>query len=162
MLNPQGWQQSKTGQIVTIGGRLNVPTAVAQKNLKVIFDWLSDYNLTMEGAVRLAVYQVGMDNGLSKEQSAYIAKNISVNFNRKGDITAEASALYAFFNASMQGTARIGETLTTMEKGDINTLKLSKIGKRAIAGGLILGSVQAILLAMAGFDDEEPKEFVRE
>jgi hypothetical protein len=162
MLTPEGWQQSKTGQIVTIGGRLNVPTAIAQKNLKIIFDWLSDYNLTMEGAVRLAVYQVGLDIGLSKEQSAYIAKNISVNFNRKGDITAEASALYAFFNASMQGTARIGETLTSMEKGDINTLKLSKIGKRAVAGGLILGSMQAILLALAGFDDEDPKEFVRE
>ena len=49
-----------------------------------------------------------------------------------------------------------------MDKGDIKTFKLSKIGKKAIAGGLILGSVQAILLAMAGFDDEDPKEFVRE
>jgi hypothetical protein len=162
MLNPQGWQQSKTGKIVTINGRLNVPTAIAQKNLKIIFDWLSDYNLAMEGAIRLSVYQVGLDNGLSKEQAASAAKNISVNFNRKGDVTTQASALFAFFNASMQGTARIAETLTNMEKGDIKTLKLSKIGKKAIAGGLILGSVQAILLAMAGFDDEDPKEFVRE
>ena len=162
MVNPQGWQQSKTGKIVTINGRLNVPTAIAQKNLKIIFDWLSDYNLAMEGAIRLSVYQVGLDNGLSKEQSAYTAKNISVNFNRKGDITTQASALFAFFNASMQGTARIAETLTTMDKGDIKTLKLSKIGKRAIAGGLILGSAQAVLLALAGFDDEDPKEFVRE
>jgi hypothetical protein len=162
MLNPQGWQQSKTGKIVTINGRLNVPTAIAQKNLKIIFDWLSDYNLAMEGAIRLSVYQVGLDNGLSKEQAASAAKNISVNFNRKGDVTTRASALFAFFNASMQGTARIAETLTTMDKGDIKTFKISKIGKKAIAGGLILGSVQAILLAMAGFDDEDPKEFVRE
>jgi hypothetical protein len=162
MLNPQGWQQSKTGKIVTINGRLNVPTAIAQKNLKIIFDWLSDYNLAMEGAIRLSVYQVGLDNGLSKEQAASAAKNISVNFNRKGDVTTQASALFAFFNASMQGTARIAETLTTMDKGDIKTFKISKIGKKAIAGGLILGSVQAILLAMAGFDDEDPKEFVRE
>jgi hypothetical protein len=162
MLNPQGWQQSKTGKIVTINGRLNVPTAIAQKNLKIIFDWLSDYNLAMEGAIRLSVYQVGLDNGLTKEQAASAAKNISVNFNRKGDVTTQASALFAFFNASMQGTARIAETLTNMEKGDIKTLKISKIGKKAIAGGLILGSVQAILLAMAGFDDEDPKEFVRE
>jgi hypothetical protein len=162
MVNPQGWQQSKTGKIVTINGRLNVPTAIAQKNLKIIFDWLSDYNLAMEGAIRLSVYQVGLDNGLSKEQSAYTAKNISVNFNRKGDVTTQASALFAFFNASMQGTARIAETLTSMDKGDIKTLKLSKIGKRAIAGGLILGSAQAVLLALAGFDDEDPKEFVRE
>jgi hypothetical protein len=162
MVNPQGWQQSKTGKIVTINGRLNVPAAIAQKNLKIIFDWLSDYNLAMEGAIRLSVYQVGLDNGLSKEQSAYTAKNISVNFNRKGDVTTQASALFAFFNASMQGTARIAETLTNMEKGDIKTLKLSNIGKKAVAGGLILGSAQAVLLALAGFDDEDPKEFVRE
>ncbi|MCB5206103.1 LPD38 domain-containing protein [Methylovorus mays] len=57
---------------------------------------------------------------------------------------------YAFFNASVQGTARIAETL----KGPA--------GKRIIAGGVLLGVVQALALAAAGFGDDEPPEFVRD
>jgi hypothetical protein len=78
-----------------------------------------------------------------------LAKNLTVNFNRKGDVATQMGALYAFFNASMQGTARMIETL----KGPM--------GKKIMAGGLLLGSMQALLLASAGFDDEEPPEFIR-
>jgi hypothetical protein len=49
----------------------------------------------------------------------------------------------------MQGSARMIETL----KGPT--------GKKIMAGGLLLGSMQAALLAAAGFDDEEPPEFIR-
>lgn len=62
----------------------------------------------------------------------------------------------------MQGTARIGETMTTLEKGDIKTFRFNKAGKQIIAGGITLGAVQALALAAAGFDDDEPPEFVRE
>jgi hypothetical protein len=49
-----------------------------------IVDWLSDYNETMENAVRLAAYEVALDRGLTKERAASLAKNLTVNFNRKG------------------------------------------------------------------------------
>jgi len=117
---------------------------------RAIFNWLSDYNETLENAVRLAAYKVAVDAGQSRERAASIAKNITVNFNRKGQITQQAGALYAFFNASVQGTMRLAETLR------------GPAGKKIVAGGLILGSAQALLLAAAGFDERDPPEFVRE
>ena len=161
-LDPHAWQKNKLGKIFTAGGRLKVPLAVAQDKAKVIFDWLSDYNLAMEGAARLAVYKTALDNDMSKQQAASLAKNISVNFNRKGLAGQQAGALFAFFNASMQGTARIGETLFIMNNGNIKTLRLNGLGKKIVGGGILLGSMQAMALSLAGFDDDEPPEFIRE
>lgn len=122
---------------------------------KGIMAWLSDYNESMENAVRVAAYKVGKEQGLSAQQAASIAKNLTVNFNRKGQVALQAGALYAFFNASVQGTARLAETL--LQGG-----KLSAAGRKIITGGLLLGTMQALALAAAGYDDEEPPDFVRE
>ena len=123
---------------------------VAFKAAGAVFDWLSDYNQAMENAVRLAAYAAAKERGLSKQQAASLAKNLTVNFNRKGQVATQMGALYAFFNASMQGTARLAQTLT------------GPMGRRIITGGILLGSMQALLLASAGMGDDEPPEFVRE
>jgi len=49
-----------------------------------------------------------------------------------------------------------------MQNGDIKTLRLSGTGKKIVYGGILLGSMQALALAFAGFDDDEPPEFIRE
>jgi len=117
---------------------------------RATLDWLSDYNDSMENAVRLSAYKAAIDKGISKEEAASIAKNLTVNFNRKGQVAVQAGALYAFFNAAMQGTTRLIQTLR------------GPAGKKIMAGGFLLGAMQASLLAAAGFDEEEPPEFVRE
>jgi hypothetical protein len=115
-----------------------------------IFNWLSDYNEAMENSVRLAAFKVALDQGIAPERAASIAKNITVNFNRKGAMTQQVAALYAFFNAAVQGTTRALQTLT------------SPAGKKIIAGGILIGSMQALMLAAAGFTDEDLPDFVRE
>jgi hypothetical protein len=117
---------------------------------RAMIDVLSDYNTSMENAVRLTAYKAALDKGLSKQQAASIAKNLTVNFNRKGQIATQAGALYAFFNASVQGSSRLIETLT------------GPMGKKIIGGGLLLGGLQAVMLAAAGFDEDEPPEFLKE
>jgi hypothetical protein len=117
---------------------------------RAVLDWLSDYNDTMENAIRLSAYKAAKENGMSNDEAASLAKNLTVNFNRKGQIAVQAGALYAFFNAAVQGTTRLVQTLR------------GPMGKKIIGGGLLLGTMQAALLAMAGFDEEEPPEFVRE
>lgn len=117
---------------------------------RAVFDWLSDYNQAMENAVRLAAYKVAKESGLTNQRAASLAKNLTVNFNRRGSYGTQIGALYAFFNASVQGTARLAETL----KGPA--------GKKIITGGLMLGAMQALLLAAMGFDEDEPPDFVRE
>ena len=134
----------------------------AKQLARGIFGWLSDYNETMENAVRLAVYKTAKEKGVSNQQAASLAKNATVNFNRKGQVATQIGALYAFFNASVQGTARMAETLFDIKDGDIRTAKLSKAGKKIMVGGIMLGAMQALLLAAAGFGDDEPPEFIRE
>lgn len=121
-----------------------------RKGVNAVFNWLSDYNDAMENAVRLSAYKVALDQGLTKERAASLAKNLTVNFNRKGERAQQYGALYAFFNSSVQGTTRLLETLSGPK------------GKAIIGGGLLLGSMQAIALAMMGYDDNEPPEFVKE
>ena len=134
----------------------NLDKGNVKKGVAAVFNWLSDYNDAMENAVRLSAYKVGITpkseggGGLSKERAASLAKNLTVNFNRKGERAQQLGSLYAFFNASVQGSARLAETL----KGPA--------GKKIIGGGLLLGSVQALSLAMMGFKDDEPSEFVKE
>jgi hypothetical protein len=128
----------------------------ALQAMKSVFGALSDFNDTLENSIRLSAYiqaskpksEGGL--GLSKQQAAVIAKNLTVNFDKKGQISANVNALYAFFNASVQGTARLATTLTGPK------------GKAIIGGGILAGSMQSILLAMAGFREDEPPEFVKQ
>jgi hypothetical protein len=161
-LDPGSWADSGLGKLFTANGALKVPMEFARKKAQWLFQWLEDYNTAMENGVRLATYKAGLDAGLSKERAASIAKNLTTNFNRKGQVAQQVGALYAFFNASMQGTARIGQAIFTMEPGKPKTMRLSPLGKKVVFGGVTLGVMQALLLAAAGFDEEEPQEFVRE
>lgn len=120
------------------------------KTLNSIRDWLSDYNEAMENAVRLSAYKVAKEEGMSKQAAASLAKNLTVNFNRKGQIATQAGALYSFFNAAVQGTARMYETMR------------GPAGAKILKGGLLLGTAQALLLEAADFDEDEPPYFVRE
>lgn len=159
-LDPTWWKESKIGKAISLNGAIaNQEQWIYDKAIKPIFDWLSDYNNALENAVRLSVYKSALDNGSTKQEAASLAKNISVNFNRKGEMGRQIGSLYAFFNASVQGSARIGETLTSRDANGKYTF--SKIGKRIIQGGLLLGSMQALLLAAAGYGDDDPPEFLR-
>lgn len=144
-------QQKEQHQIIedTLA-RMNAGTA--KKGLMYALEMLSDINDAMENATRLAVYQTALDpkNKLNKDEAAVLAKTISVNFNKRGSWTQEASALYGFFNSSVQGTTRTLETLR------------GPAGKKIVAGGIALGVIQALALAMAGFDDDQPPPFVRD
>jgi hypothetical protein len=159
-MDPTNWTESKWGRVFTAGGLLKVPLTTAQKLATPLFTWLTDYNQAMEGATRLAAYKVALEQGLSKQRAASIAKNMTVNFNRKGQVGMQAGALYAFFNASVQGTARMGEVLIDTKGGQGFGLKPA--ARYIIGGGILLGAIQAMLLAAMGFDDDEPPEFVRE
>lgn len=117
---------------------------------RAVMGWLSDFNDTLENAVRLSAYKVAKEQGISNEQAASLAKNLTVNFNRKGEIATQAGALYAFFNASMQGSARLFETMR------------GPAGKKIAMGGILLGVVQSLALAAAGIDDDEIPEFVKQ
>jgi GNAT superfamily N-acetyltransferase len=127
---------------------------IEQGPIKKKVEWFanafSDFNDTLENTVRLAVFKVAyVDNNLSVEEAAEIAKNITVNFNKRGAKTKMVRGLYAFFNASLQGTARYAITLAGPAGGMI------------VKTGLAMGAVNAMWMFMAGFDDDDPPQFTK-
>lgn len=111
-----------------------------------MLQFVDDYNDVIENGMRLAVFQAARDSGVSTDRAASIAKNVTVNFNRKGNATAFVNSLYMFFNAGVQGTARMAEALATSNK--------ARVAVGTMAG---LAFVMDIVnRAMAG-DDEETK-----
>jgi hypothetical protein len=119
------------------------------KAATAMLNLLDGFNTTIENAVRLSAYKNALDQGMSRAASAKLARELTVEFNRKGRAGRELGPLYAFFNASVQGTARTIEAI----KGPA--------GAKIITGGLMLGALQPLLLAMAGFDDDEIPEFIK-
>jgi len=131
----------------------------ARKTWMIIKYGLSDFNTLMENVTRLAVYMTATNskNNLDKAKAANISKNITVNFNKKGAVTTKVGAMYAFFNAAIQGSARIHETMFDDDGG------LSDNGKRILVGGIGLGAAMTVM-AMAAMGDDWDKipEFIKE
>jgi hypothetical protein len=134
--------------------------AQVRKVVAKIMGAVEDYNTSMENATRLSTYITARQIGMNKKESAILAKQVTVNFNDKGRKSANANALYAFFNASVQGTATIGRTLT--ERKADGKLGVSKSGEKVIAGGFLLGVIQAFMLMKMGAGDDNPPQFVRD
>lgn len=80
----------------------NLPLRTFRKAVRTI----DNYNAIFEDATRLSAYKSALESGLTRKQSAFIAKNATVNFNTKGTASSGLNALYMFANASVQGQIR--------------------------------------------------------
>ncbi|ELL9843684.1 hypothetical protein RX549_004346 [Escherichia coli] len=120
---------------------------------------VEDANGAVENALRLSAYKHARDAGLSRQQAASLAKNMTVNFNRRGEQGALMNSLYMFANASIQGTANLVRTLRHLN-GDGPLLERlrwknlnvpQKIALAAVGAGYLLGSLNR---SVAGEDDD--------
>ena len=124
--------------------RMQQGKADPRRLVRQMLGFIDDYNDVVENGMRLAVFQAVRDSGVSTARAASIAKNITVNFNRKGNATPLVNSLYMFFNAGIQGTARLAQALTTSRKAQV-------------AVGLMAGVafvMDMVNRAIAGDDDE--------
>ena len=80
---------------------------------------VDDYNAIVENGVRLAAYVTARENGLSISRAAQLAKNITVNFNKRGTSGRWLNALYMFANANIQGNARMLRALVKSKRARI-------------------------------------------
>lgn len=80
------------------------PTSRAFKALSSVKKLLEDYNGAFENAIRLAVYKNLVEANVSRPKAAFIAKNITVNFDQRGQYGPVLNSFYLFYNASVQGT----------------------------------------------------------
>ena len=91
-----------------------------------VIDFVQDVNGAVENAVRLATFVNLRRRGVSEKQAASIVRNLTVNFNRKGEWGPVANGLYLFYNAGIQGSATM-----------IGALRHRRV--RRIAGATVIG-----------------------
>lgn len=84
----------------------------------------------IENATRLAAFNVARQSGRSVVEAASIAKNITVNFNRKGTQQI-GNAWVLFFNPAVQGTARVVKAMANPKV--VATLGVAMLGAAALA-----------------------------
>lgn len=65
-------------------------------------------NTATENGLRLALYAALRDQGVKPGEAARAAKNVTVDFDRKGTSTGALGALWLFFNPAVQGTVIAG------------------------------------------------------
>ena len=95
-------------------------------------------NTTIESMGRLAYYAALRDQGFSNKRAAYLAKNLTVNFNRKGLAGKALNSWWLFFNAAIQGNARFLKFIKT-PKGLAAISTLAAVGLLADLGNGIFG-----------------------
>ena len=137
------------------------------------------FNSASEAATRTMVFRKAteryMDQGHSQAEAmqlaAVVSKNISTNFNRRGSFSTALNQMFPFFNAAVQGSARLAEALFEKETYTINKdshvitdqrTRITPFGKNVIKGMASIGAAQAALLFAAGFDDDEPPQSVKD
>lgn len=110
---------------------------------------VEDANNAVENALRLSAYKHARDAGISRAQAASLAKNMTVNFNRRGEQGILLNSLYMFANASIQGTANMmrslahlngsGPLLERLRWGNLNMAQ--KLALTATGAGYLLASL---------------------
>jgi hypothetical protein len=97
------------------------PRKAAERALRAIDNW----NRVFEDGTRLAVYKSALERGLSRKQAAVLAKESTINFNKKGTSGPIINGLYMFSNASIQGTTKV---LRAMKKPKVAAAVVVSMG----------------------------------
>lgn len=115
---------------------------------------LQDFNSVFENITRFSVYKNALKAGLTREEAASMSREVTVDFNKKGELGPLISSLYSFANAAIQGNTRLMRSLrgSTASGGRTRAQKL--------ALGLVgIGALQSVLGRAASDDDEDGKSF---
>jgi len=80
-------------------------------------EMMEDTNTAVETATRLATYKLARDSGATAEQAAYLARNITINFTRRGTLGTGLNNMYMFYNAGAQGSYIVYNSLVHTKKG---------------------------------------------
>lgn len=133
------------------------PALYVKKAIKVIDHGLDYLAHMSENAVRFSTYLTEVEAQMKKQKSdkptasmmkeaALMAKEVTTNFNRKGKWSSQVNSFYAFFNASVQGSA--------------NYIKLAKENPKGfVLYNMAMMSIRTALaawcLSLFGDDDDE-------
>ena len=132
-------------------------------SVKGALEFVEGMNDAFENSIRLSAYIAAREGGVSREKAAQFAKNITVNFNKQGEWGASVNATYLFFNASVQGSARIARSLVGLKPpiapdGSMRNWRQRATTAQKAALAMIISSGMLTLLNRASSDEDEDGE----
>jgi len=118
---------------------------------KTLLGKVENANTAVENGTRLAFFDAmmneleaqGVPTKIAAKRAAYAAKNLTTNFTKGGDFRNGLNTFYLFYNASLQGSMAM-----------MNSLVRSKKAREMAASIVIMGFVMDMLNAAAS-DDED-------
>jgi hypothetical protein len=125
---------------------------VARQDLRKLFAFIEKANLGVESAVRLAAFKNARELGKSAAEAASFAKNLTVNFNRRGQWGPYLNAFYLFYNAGVQGTARLVTAATVPGRR-------GNVIRAAFASAVAMGAISEVLNRLLSDDDDDGQSF---
>lgn len=116
-----------------------------KRGLTGLVEFIDAENTAVENAIRLSAFVHARKMGMSEAKAARLAKDLTVNFNKRGDAGMMMNALYMFYNASVQGSVRM-----------IRALRHPAV-RRLVYGTVVATAMLDILNRTLGGDDDEGK-----
>jgi hypothetical protein len=112
-----------------------------------------------ENQMRFATYITAIEEGMSKDRAIAMAKDVTVNFDRKGsgrNLAKELRSFKAFYNVGWQA---LDNFYTKSAKSKAHALRSSAVIFGHIATGyFLMTSLNSLIAAMMGEDDDEWKD----
>lgn len=127
-------------------------SSITQKAWNGLWDSVEFLNRSAEDTTRFMVYMTSRQMGRDVAHSIYDAKEITVNFNKKGSGGLGASVMnfsYIFFNAAIQSVANFGKL---MEKHPAKTTMALTLFSSA---GFLVPMMNLAIQALLGGDDDD-------
>jgi hypothetical protein len=133
------------------------------KTAKDVANYVEGVNEAFENSVRLSAYMSARQLGVTKDRAAQLSKNITVNFNRSGEWGSTLNSVYLFFNAAMQGNARILRSMVYMKdtkkpNGELESWHKRTTLPQKVAFGMTTLSGMITMMNLAFSDEDEDGE----
>lgn len=129
---------------------------------KAILKFVNDVNTAVENGVRLSAYANARKAGLTRDQAARMAKELTVNFNKSGEYGTVLNSMYLFFNAAVQGNVRFFKAMTTLKstvREDGSVKKSLNRGQQLALALTAFSSVMVLINQGLSDDDDDGKSF---
>lgn len=123
--------------------------AAQKSGAKAIATGLENASKVAENTSRFATFLASLDQGKSLLVAIDEAKNVTVNFNRRGTATRPLGMFYVFFNASVQGAAQIARVAFKNRK------RFAKVVASLAAAGFLDSLLLDFFLAGSGDDGRD-------
>ncbi|MBK8772703.1 MAG: hypothetical protein IPM06_20065 [Rhizobiales bacterium] len=122
-------------------------TALSMRD-NIFLSTVEKINLAVDNAIRLAAFVEARNQGMSAQQAAFMSKELTVNFNRRGEYGPTLNVVYPFFNAGMQGSVRL-----------LQALRNPKLLAAMTIGGVGLGLMLDLMNAALSDEDDDGELF---